>query len=71
MARELLTPDRLRRSGIFNPEFVQAVLKAQPHQRLRWHYFLLWQMIGVETLARRRSSHGHAVPARYDRVEGA
>jgi hypothetical protein len=25
------------------------VLKAQPHQRLRWHYFLLWQMIGVET----------------------
>jgi asparagine synthase (glutamine-hydrolysing) len=48
MARELLTPDRLRRSGVFNPSFVQAVLKAQPHQRLRWHYFLLWQMIGVE-----------------------
>ena len=21
---------------------------AQPHQRLRWHYFLLWQMIGFE-----------------------
>ncbi len=49
MVREMLSPDRLRRSGIFNPEFVQAVLKAQPHQRLRWHYFLLWQMIGVET----------------------
>jgi len=49
MVREMLSPDRLRRSGIFNPEFVQAVLNAQPHQRLRWHYFLLWQMIGVET----------------------
>jgi asparagine synthase (glutamine-hydrolysing) len=49
MVLQMLSPDRLRRSGIFNPEFVQAVLKARPHQRLRWHYFLLWQMIGVET----------------------
>jgi asparagine synthase (glutamine-hydrolysing) len=49
MVREMLSPDRLRRSGIFNPEFVRAVLKAAPRQRLRWHYFLLWQMIGVET----------------------
>jgi asparagine synthase (glutamine-hydrolysing) len=49
MVREMLSPQRLRRSGIFNPEFVQSVLKASPHQRLRWHYFLLWQMIGVET----------------------
>jgi len=48
MARELLTPERLRASGIFNPKFVQAVLAAKPHQRLRWHYFLLWQMIGFE-----------------------
>jgi asparagine synthase (glutamine-hydrolysing) len=48
MARELLTPQRLRRSGIFNPEFVRRVVGARPHQRLRWHYFLLWQMIGVE-----------------------
>jgi asparagine synthase (glutamine-hydrolysing) len=48
MAREMLTPERLRRTGVFNPAFVQRVLRAQPHQRLRWHYFLLWQMIGVE-----------------------
>jgi asparagine synthase (glutamine-hydrolysing) len=48
LARELLTPERLRRTGIFNPQFVQQVLAAKPHQRLRWHYFLLWQMIGVE-----------------------
>jgi asparagine synthase (glutamine-hydrolysing) len=48
MARELLTPERLARSGVFNPEFVRGVLEARPHQRLRWHYFMLWQMIGFE-----------------------
>jgi asparagine synthase (glutamine-hydrolysing) len=48
MARELLTPARLARSGVFNPEFVRGVLDARPHERLRWHYFMLWQMIGFE-----------------------
>ena len=48
MVRELLTPERLRQTGIFNPTFVRSVLAAKPHQRLRWHYFLLWQMVGVE-----------------------
>lgn len=48
LAHELLTPQRLQRTGIFNPEFVRNVLDATPHQRLRWHYFVLWQMIGVE-----------------------
>ncbi|MGZ6962988.1 MAG: asparagine synthase (glutamine-hydrolyzing) [Acidimicrobiia bacterium] len=48
MAREVLTPERLARSGVFNPEFVRGVLDARPHERLRWHYFMLWQMIGFE-----------------------
>ncbi len=48
LALEVLTPDRLRSSGVFNPEFVRRVLDAKPHPRLRWHYFMLWQMIGVE-----------------------
>jgi asparagine synthase (glutamine-hydrolysing) len=48
MALEVLTPERLRSSGVFNTDFVQKVLQAKPHPRLRWHYFLLWQMIGVE-----------------------
>jgi asparagine synthase (glutamine-hydrolysing) len=48
LALEMLSPDRVRRTGVFNPKFVQAVLAARPHQRLRWHYFMLWQMIGVE-----------------------
>jgi asparagine synthase (glutamine-hydrolysing) len=48
LALEVLTPDRLRSSGVFNAEFVRRVLDAKPHPRLRWHYFMLWQMIGVE-----------------------
>jgi asparagine synthase (glutamine-hydrolysing) len=72
MVRELLSPDRLRRSGIFNPGFVQAVVKAQPRQRLRWHYFMLWQMIGVETWLE-TFGQGQAVPvvARPAAREGA
>jgi asparagine synthase (glutamine-hydrolysing) len=75
MVREMLSPDRLRQSGIFNPEFVRAVLKAAPHQRLRWHYFMLWQMIGVETwlatfIHARESQPGTPAPARPAAVKG-
>jgi asparagine synthase (glutamine-hydrolysing) len=48
MALEVLTPDRLRQSGVFNVDFVQRVLDAKPRPGLRWHYFLFWQMIGLE-----------------------
>ena len=48
MAVEMLTPERLRNDGIFRPSFVERVLRARPHPRLRWHYFMLWQMIGLE-----------------------
>jgi asparagine synthase (glutamine-hydrolysing) len=62
MVRETLSPDRLRQSGIFNPQFVRAVLRAEPRQRLRWHYFLLWQMIGLETWLE-TFTQGRAAPA--------
>lgn len=48
LAAELLTPERLRDGGVFNPRFVTSLLASRPHQRLRWHYFMLWQMIGLE-----------------------
>jgi asparagine synthase (glutamine-hydrolysing) len=48
MALQWLTRERLRQTGIFNPDFVQRVLASKPHPRLRWHYFMLWQMIGLE-----------------------
>ncbi len=80
VARETLSEGRLAQSGIFNPGFVRAVLAARPHQRLRWHYFMLWQMIGVQTwLDTFTGSQGQVgeraqariVPARPAAVEGA
>jgi asparagine synthase (glutamine-hydrolysing) len=71
LVREMLSPDRLRRSGIFNPDFVRAVLKAEPHQRLRWHYFLLWQMIGVEMWLAAFGQRQQPTSARSAAVKGA
>ena len=71
LVREMLSPDRLRRSGIFYPDFVRAVLKAVPHQRLRWHYFLLWQMIGVEMWLAAFGQRQQPTPARSAVVKGA
>lgn len=48
MALDVLTPERLREGGIFNPQFVRRIVGARPQQSLRWHYFMLWQMIGLE-----------------------
>jgi asparagine synthase (glutamine-hydrolysing) len=70
LARQMLTPDRLRQSGVFNPTFVQSVLNAEPHQRLRWHYFLLWQMIGVE-MWHETFVQGQPVQAPRAVIEGA
>ena len=48
MALDLLSEDRIRARGIFNPDFVNGVINTRPHEHLRWHYFMLLQMIGVE-----------------------
>jgi asparagine synthase (glutamine-hydrolysing) len=47
LADRYLSPDRLKRDGLFNHNFVMKVLQAKPDLRLRWHYFLLYLMIGT------------------------
>jgi asparagine synthase (glutamine-hydrolysing) len=47
LADHYLSPDRLKRDGLFNHDFVMQVLQAKPDLRLRWHYFLLYLMIGT------------------------
>ena len=42
-----LSRKRLEEDQLFNPEFVEKVLKEKPHFRLRWHYFILYLMIGT------------------------
>ena len=48
LAREYLDPYRLQDSGVYNPAFVQSVIATPPHKALRWHYFMLYLMLGVE-----------------------
>ena len=46
-ARELNT-DFLAEQGIFNPDFVRQILDHRPSPKLRWHYFMLWQILGLK-----------------------
>ena len=43
-----LTEEWCRETGIFNYEFVRRILDASPHPNLRWHYFMVWMMLGVK-----------------------
>lgn len=45
LATNLLSETTIRQHGLFNPEFVQHVLKQGPSQKLRWHYFMLYFML--------------------------
>ncbi|MBF0367980.1 MAG: asparagine synthase (glutamine-hydrolyzing), partial [Magnetococcales bacterium] len=47
LADQYLSPERLAADGLFNPEFIRQILATPPDRRLRWHYFLLYLMIGV------------------------
>lgn len=46
--RELITSGWCRESRLFNPTFVQHVLDYPAHPNLRWHYFMVWMMLGVK-----------------------
>ena len=47
LAETWLSGQRLRRDGLFNPEFVRTLLRIKPDKRLRWHYFILYLMAGT------------------------
>lgn len=44
-----LTPAWCTETGLFNARFVRDVLDYPPHPNLRWHYFMVWMMLGVKT----------------------
>jgi asparagine synthase (glutamine-hydrolysing) len=43
-----LTREWCEDSGLFNHRFVEEILAYPPHPNLRWHYFMLWMMVGVK-----------------------
>jgi asparagine synthase (glutamine-hydrolysing) len=48
VAERILTPGRVAEVGWFNYAWIRDVLRHPPHPRLRWHYFVLWMMVGFE-----------------------
>lgn len=47
---EYLNDERLRRHRLFNPRFVQDVLRSRDQAGRRWHYFLLYLMAQTHML---------------------
>lgn len=47
-AERILTRERVEEVGWFNPAWIRSVLEHPPHPRMRWHYFMLWMMVGFE-----------------------
>jgi len=48
IARRELTRERILEQGIFNYGYIEKILNHPPHPRLRWHYFLLWLILGMK-----------------------
>lgn len=47
LAEEILSEAAVREAGLFNPAFVRTVRAYGPHERFRWHYFMLYLMLGT------------------------
>ncbi|MFV1974874.1 MAG: asparagine synthase (glutamine-hydrolyzing) [Candidatus Scalindua sp.] len=45
LAKKYLSPDRLRETGLFNPEFVKNIEKLPANKHFRWHFFMLYMML--------------------------
>jgi asparagine synthase (glutamine-hydrolysing) len=48
LAGKELSEPFIRRQGIFNYRFIQGIVEHPPHRWMRWHYFLLWLILGVK-----------------------
>ncbi|NOY86038.1 MAG: asparagine synthase (glutamine-hydrolyzing) [Deltaproteobacteria bacterium] len=48
LAGRELTGNFIRDQGIFNYSFIRGILEHPPHRWMRWHYFLLWLILGTK-----------------------
>ncbi|MFV2080700.1 MAG: asparagine synthase (glutamine-hydrolyzing) [bacterium] len=48
LAERELTENFIREQGLFNYRFIKSILDHPPHRWMRWHYFLLWLILGVK-----------------------
>jgi len=42
-----LSDEKVRHYGLFNATFVRRILGLDPHQRYRWHYFMIYLMLAT------------------------
>jgi asparagine synthase (glutamine-hydrolysing) len=47
IAQQLLQAGTLDRLGLFNETFIRSILDHRPSPLMRWHYFLLWMIVGL------------------------
>ncbi len=47
VVESVLSPEAVKREGLFNPAYIQRILDTDAHPGLRWHYNLLWIMAGL------------------------
>jgi len=38
----------IEEQGIFRYEFIRGILEARPTPLMRWHYFMIWQILGLK-----------------------
>lgn len=43
-----LTREFIEEQGIFNYSFIMGILSHPPHRWMRWHYFLIWLILGIK-----------------------
>lgn len=48
VAMRVLTKERVEERGLFNYTYLRRIIDHAPHPRLRWHYFFLWIVLGME-----------------------
>ncbi|MGE3540974.1 MAG: asparagine synthase (glutamine-hydrolyzing) [Candidatus Tectimicrobiota bacterium] len=48
VAEQILTRRRVEARGWFNYAYLRCILDHPPSPRLRWHYFFLWLVVGLE-----------------------
>ncbi len=46
LAKDYLTRERVEEAGVFQYAYIRKIVESRPHPNLRWHYFLLWKIVG-------------------------
>ncbi len=48
IAVQILTEEKIKKQGIFNYQYLHAIINTPPSKNLEWHYYYLWNIIGFQ-----------------------